>query len=110
MVSQDIVNYLKEGQRRGFTIDRLKKELLNNGFDQNAVNEAAGLVQRPVQKVPQQVARPVQQQQQPVNQPVEAPKKGKTGIVIFLTFILILLIGVAVAVWIYKDKILGLIG
>jgi len=40
MANIDIVNYLKEGQKRGFPTDRLKGELLKGGFNERSVDEA----------------------------------------------------------------------
>jgi hypothetical protein len=44
-MNQEIVKYLQEGKRRGFTIDRLKQELLKNGFDAKLVDESIAIVE-----------------------------------------------------------------
>ena len=67
MVHQELINYFQEGKRRGFTIDRLKQELIKNGFNEKDVNIAAGFVDG-VQQTPQtsqiQPVKPVQPVQQ----------------------------------------------
>jgi hypothetical protein len=40
MVNQDIVKYLEEGKRRGFSIQLLKKKLLEAGFQEKDVDDA----------------------------------------------------------------------
>lgn len=40
MVNEEVVNYLVEGQKRGNSLDILKKNLLNGGFDEPEINEA----------------------------------------------------------------------
>jgi len=49
MVNKDIINYLREGKRRGFSIQLLKKKLLEGGFNERAVNEAIAVVEKPVE-------------------------------------------------------------
>lgn len=51
MVNIDIVNYLKEGTRRGFSISLLRQKLLEGGFDEFSVNEAIDFLK--AQKVAQ---------------------------------------------------------
>lgn len=40
MVNQDIVNYLREGKKRGFGLALLKKKLLEGGFEEEDIEEA----------------------------------------------------------------------
>lgn len=40
MVNQDIVNYLRSGTEKGFTIERLKSELLRGGFREKEIDFA----------------------------------------------------------------------
>ncbi len=40
MVNQNVVNYLREGTRRGFSLNLLKQKLLERGFSEGDVNEA----------------------------------------------------------------------
>lgn len=45
MVHQDIVRYFREGKLKGFTNERLKAELLKNGFNIADIDEAIGVVE-----------------------------------------------------------------
>lgn len=66
MVNQDIFNYLKEGRKRGFSMNLLKQKLLEGGFDEREVNEAAGELdkqmpsQQPAMNMPGQPSNSVQ--------------------------------------------------
>lgn len=51
MANQDIVNYLKEGVSRGFSVERLKEELLKNNFPEKDVDEAIKAM-NPVKPLP----------------------------------------------------------
>ena len=44
MVNQEIVTYLKEGKKRGFSEDVLKKKLLDGGFNAKEIDEATKLM------------------------------------------------------------------
>src|SRR3989344_1612487 len=46
MVNADILNYLKEGKKRGFTLNILKQKLIEGGFDEKDVNEATMELQK----------------------------------------------------------------
>ena len=50
MVNIDIVNYLKEGMKRGFSIGLLKQKLLEGGFDEFSVSEAIEFVKSQEQR------------------------------------------------------------
>lgn len=45
MVNQSVVNYIREGKRRGFSIQFLKKKLLEAGFREADVDEAISAVE-----------------------------------------------------------------
>lgn len=49
MVNQDIVNYLIEGKRRGFTLALLKNKLLEGGFEETDIDDA--IASLPVEKL-----------------------------------------------------------
>ena len=136
MASQEIVNYIREGKRRGFTVGRLKEELIKHGFDEKIVDDAVNIVEG-IQRVSlnnnyQQVQnnvkpadpyemsiipkeRKVQQDEKtdsnysrfPVS---EKEKKSHVGLIIFLSILFLLLIGAGVASWIYRDIIIGWFG
>jgi len=81
-MSQEIINYLREGKRRGFTLDRLKQELLQHGFDGKIIDESIAVVEgrrvmnsvKPEVQIPviqkQVQAQPMQIQTQPLYQTV----------------------------------------
>src|SRR3989344_8979892 len=45
-MNDDIVNYIKEGMRRGFSVGLLKQKLLEAGFNEREVEEAAKSVEQ----------------------------------------------------------------
>lgn len=55
MVNRDLIKYLAEGKRRGFSVNILKSKLLGAGFKEQDVNEAVnfldnrGIIQQPEQ-------------------------------------------------------------
>jgi len=52
MVNQDVVKYLVEGKRRGFSINLLKSKLLEGGFQESDVDEAINYLNAQSLKVP----------------------------------------------------------
>ena len=67
MVNKDVVNYLKEGKKRGFSFQLLKQKLLEGGFEDKEISEAiaelngiesANLQNAPVQQLAQQKVTP----------------------------------------------------
>lgn len=52
MINLDLVKYLSEGKRRGFSINLLKSKLLEAGFKETDVNEAIDYLNRQTMKVP----------------------------------------------------------
>ena len=103
MVNQDIVNYLREGQNRGFTIARLKQELVRNNFNPEDVDMAISALRPqalpPVQFQPMQSMNP---------NPNLFKKKSKTGWIVFLIILILILIGAGVALWFYWDQFIVL--
>jgi len=60
MANKEVIDYLREGRKRGFSFQILKQKLLENGFSDREIEEAISLVNGGQQiQVPQQ--RPVQQ-------------------------------------------------
>ena len=153
MVNKEIVNYLREGKRRGFTIERLKQELLKNGFNPSDVDEAVKIVEENQRSNVNNKNIPVANQQstgnfqnnftqssnsfqnnqilrQPTNfefselkqasQPNiikdhskllnQDEEKSNKGTIIVLIIIFLLLVGAGVAVWIFRDAIMGWLG
>ncbi|MFH1290351.1 MAG: hypothetical protein ABIH92_03000 [Nanoarchaeota archaeon] len=78
MVNKDIVNWLLEAKKRGFTVQLLKKKLLEAGFPERDVDEAIFAVENkpntPI--VPEKIdlfarPQPAATQTQPVQQPTQ---------------------------------------
>lgn len=67
MVNKDVVNYLKEGAKRGFSHNLLKKKLLEGGFKEADIDEAIGSLGK--NKKPKSISK--------VSNPV-FPGKGKS--------------------------------
>jgi len=59
MVIQDIVNYLKEGMSRGFSIQLLKKKLLEGGFKEKDIDDAVGFVRQNMKPKMSEKSKPV---------------------------------------------------
>lgn len=70
MVYQDIVKYLEEGKRRGFSIQLLKRKLLEGGFSEKEIDDAIAAMDvpafadKPQFKQPSEEKMPVTQMQQ----------------------------------------------
>ena len=82
MVNQDIVNYLKEGKKRGFSLQILKQKLLEGGFEDKEINFAISEINRlevaskPLQmQTPKPVYTPVVQQRPQTNPPLTTNNK-----------------------------------
>ena len=110
MVNQGLVDYLKEGKRRGFTVARLKQELIKGGFNFDEIDNAVDYISEETIKpkitpvIRQTPTFPIQVKNAPV---VQGQKSGK-GWIIFLIILLIILVGGAIASYIYRDWIIGL--
>lgn len=59
MVNREIVGYVTEGRRRGFSVEILKRELLKSGFDAKDVEEAITEYNKSVQTKPPTQSVPV---------------------------------------------------
>jgi len=98
MVNQNIVKYMREGQKRGFKIPLLRQKLLEGGFKKKNIDEAAVFVQKmakpvarkapvvqrkPIMPSARGVSRPVRKVAKPVvrnvEKPVEKSSNGKLG-------------------------------
>ncbi len=63
MVNQDVLNYLNEGKKRGFSLQLLKQKLLEGGFEEREINDAIAEINKagaPTQSSPAQ--KPIQSQ------------------------------------------------
>jgi len=56
MVHQGILNYLKEGKRRGFSFELLKQKLIEGGFQEEDVKEAIDFLEKEMPAVNPQIS------------------------------------------------------
>ena len=132
MVKEEIVEGLKYAVAKGESLPKAMMSFYNAGYLKKDVEEAARALQTP--QLPQtQPQQPLQQQtqpQQPLQQqtqpqqipqtPVkvvqkvsaygERPKSAGKALILMLVFFLILLLGVLVAVFLFKDELSELLG
>jgi hypothetical protein len=83
MVDQNLVNYLKEGKQRGFSINLLKQKLLEGGFNEKDIDDAAKVVDGP--QIQSGFKPPMSIQEKPKQQPASLPinqinKQSSSGI------------------------------
>ncbi len=136
MVKEEIFEGLKVALSKGESLQRAMMSFFNAGYSKEEIEEAARYLQRsqtssqpqsPQQTQPQKT-QPVQQQPrrtQPKVRPLQQPPKktiqkvsayeGKpksTGVIVtgILIFFLILLLGVLVAVFLFKDELAAFFG
>ena len=111
MVNKGIVKYLKQGTSRGFSLNRLKKELLKAGFSKKDIEKATKQIKqhskKPVQKKKKvQTKKPIVKHQHKKTLPKPSNLKGKKiplgikiiSILYFIESILMLLIPLAIFV------------
>lgn len=123
MVNQSIVNYLKEGKKRGFSVDRLRKELVGHGFDVKEVDEAIMSLdnlpktqnniniqmQKPVQIVKPANSITNSNKTEQVELKTNQKKKSGKGLIIFLSLVLFLLICILIALILFREKIFSIL-
>ena len=87
MVNQKLVDYLKEGKKKGFGLDVLKKKLVDGGFSQKDVDEASSNIEG--KELPAMPAQEGQVEQ--LNQKPEEKKGSKLKWILIIILILIIL-------------------
>ncbi len=94
MVNQEIVTYLKEGKKRGFSEDVLKKKLLDGGFDAKEVDDAIRLMGAApgAAAKPVAAAKPAMGAAMPGRMEEKPKKKSKMWIWILVVVLIIILI------------------
>jgi len=124
MVNQDILSALKSAVIRGHSLEAAMQTLLNTGYPQNQVQEAAQFLKSG--ELPEESPQPKQQVQQ--TQPEKTPQKVSSYeeihkrvvqnqntkkvkesskiLVITLIIILAILLGVLIGFFIFKDQII----
>ena len=88
MMDQEIAKYLREGKKRGFSDDILKKKLIDGGFNVKEVSEAM----QSMEGTTPATAQPAGAMAMPGKPGEGAPKKSKLWIWI-LVIILLIVIG-----------------
>jgi hypothetical protein len=127
MVKEEILSGLKYALAKGEPLPEAMMSFYNAGYLKKDIEEAARALQIPqlsqTQQPLQQPTQPVQQQVQPgqlpqtpvkvvqrVSEYKERPKTAGRAIILMLVFFLVLLLGVLVAVFLFKDELSELIG
>ena len=129
MPKEEIIAGLKYAVAKGDLLPKAMMSFYNAGYLKKDIEEAARALQSPqllrVQQPIQPTQQPIQPQaQQPAQQPIQpkAPvvvqrvsayeEKAKPGkaLMFILVFFLILLLGILVAVFLFKDELSALLG
>lgn len=122
MVKEEIIEGLKYAVAKGESLPKAMMSFYNAGYLKKDVEEAARALQTP--QLPQtQPQQPLQQQTQPQQIPQtpvkvvqkvsaygERPKSAGKALILMLVFFLILLLGVLVAVFLFRDELSELLG
>jgi hypothetical protein len=127
MVKEEILEGLKYALAKGEPLPQAMMSFYNAGYLKKDIEEAARVLQapqllqtqqptQPVQQPPQQQAQPGQLPQAPVkvvqrvSEYREGPKTAGKAVILMLVFFLVLLLGVLVAVFLFKDELSELLG
>jgi hypothetical protein len=127
MVKEEILEGLKYALAKGEPLPQAMMSFYNAGYLKKDIEEAARVLQapqlsqtqqptQPVQQPPQQQAQPGQLPQAPVkvvqrvSEYRERPKTAGKAVILMLVFFLVLLLGVLVAVFLFKDELSELLG
>ena len=127
MVKEEILEGLKYALAQGESLPQAMMSFYNAGYLKKDIEEAARVLQAPqlqsIQQVAQPVQQPLQQQAQPgqplqtpvrvvqrVSEYKERPKIAGRALILMLVFFLIALLGVLVAVFLFKDELSELLG
>ncbi len=126
MVKEEILSGLKYAIARGDSLAKAMTSFYNAGYLKKDVDEAARVLQAPQlpqtqpitqpstqpQQAPQTTQQPIQQPLAPVVQRVSAyeQKPKRKGLMFVLVFFLILLLGILVVIFLFKDELAGLLG
>jgi hypothetical protein len=127
MVKEEILEGLKYALAKGESLPQAMMSFYNAGYLKKDIEEAARVLQapqlQPTQQPTQPVQQPLQQQAQPgqlpqapvkvvqrVSEYRERPKTAGKAVILMLVFFLVLLLGVLVAVFLFKDELSELLG
>ena len=122
MVNEEIIEGLKLAVSKGESLQSAMMSFYNAGYLKQEIEEAANAMQHPQvnQIITQtQQTQPVQQPQQPIQVPVsqiqrvsgydKKPKSSGIGLTVILIFALVVLFGILVAIFLFKDEISSLL-
>lgn len=122
MVKEEILEGLKYAVAKGEPLAEAMMSFYNAGYLKEDVEEAARALQAPQLPQTQQFIQPGQQQAQPgqlqapvrvvqrVSEYRERPKTAGKALIIILVFFLISLLGILVAVFLFRDELAELLG
>lgn len=122
MVKEEILEGLKYAVAKGEPLAEAMMSFYNAGYLKEDVEEAARALQAPQLPQTQQLIQPGQQQAQPeqlqapvrvvqrVSEYRERPKTAGKALIIILVFFLISLLGILVAVFLFRDELAELLG
>ncbi len=114
MVKEEIVEGLKYAVAKGEDLPKAMMSFYNAGYSKEDIEEAARALQAPQLPQIQQPEQPSQRAKVPVvSQRVSAygekPKSGGKALIIILVFFLIILLGILVAVFLFRDELAALL-
>lgn len=118
MVKEEIVEGLKYAVAKGESLPKAMMSFYNAGYLKKDVEEAARVLQAPQLPQTQQSTQPAQSGQlqapvrvvQKISEYKERPKTVGRALILMLVFFLVLLLGVLVAVFLFKDELSELLG
>jgi hypothetical protein len=110
---------LKSALARGETLEQAMLTFLNAGYPQSDIEEAKMALQSEDQnKIDSTKIVEQKKEEKPVEKPkteqkvsdYKEKKKSKTGLIIVLIIILVLLLGVLASMFLFKEKVLEILG
>ena len=123
MVKEEILEGLKYALAKGEPLPQAMMSFYNAGYLKKDIEEAARVLQAPQLQPTQQFTQPDQQQAQPgqlpqtavrvvqrVSEYKERPKTAGKALILMLVFFLILLLGVLIAVFLFREELSELLG
>ncbi len=94
MANQKLVDYIKEGKKRGFSLEILKNKLTEGGFVEDDVNEAAAEVGK--SGLPE---LPKKTMETPVASEIKTEKKSSVWKWIIIIFLLLVVVGLGLFIY-----------
>ena len=114
MVKEEIIEGLKYAVAKGETLPKAMMSFYNAGYSKQDVEDAARALQAPQLQQTQPLQQPSQKGKVPTAQRVSAygkkPKGMGKAMIMILIFCLILLLGILVAVFLFRDELADLLG